>query len=69
MPDATTPNNLPRQLTSFIGRDRELAEVKHLLATAPLLKRGLVGTFHSVSRRHLHRYLHATGERQWLTAD
>lgn len=27
------PNNLPIQLTSFIGRDREMAEVKHLLAT------------------------------------
>jgi len=32
-----TPNNLPRQLTSFIGRERELAEVKNLLATTRLL--------------------------------
>src|SRR5881398_2676415 len=31
------PNNLPRQLTSFIGRERELAEVKRLLGAAPLL--------------------------------
>ncbi len=28
------PNNLPRQLTSFIGREREIAEVRRLLATA-----------------------------------
>jgi predicted ATPase/class 3 adenylate cyclase len=32
-----TPNNLPLQLTSFIGRERELAEVKELLATTRLL--------------------------------
>ncbi|HXF83456.1 MAG TPA: tetratricopeptide repeat protein [bacterium] len=31
------PNNLPRQLTSFIGRERELAEVTALLRTAPLV--------------------------------
>src|SRR5207245_1425139 len=31
------PNNLPRQLTSFIGRERELAEVTRLLATSPLV--------------------------------
>ncbi len=30
------PNNLPRQLTSFIGREHEIAEVKRLLT--PLLK-------------------------------
>jgi len=34
--DAFT-NNLPRQLTSFIGRRRELAEVKHLLAAARMV--------------------------------
>jgi hypothetical protein len=28
------PNNLPRPLTSFIGRERELAEAKRLLETA-----------------------------------
>jgi predicted ATPase len=28
------PNNLPRQLTSFIGREKEIAEVKRLLSTA-----------------------------------
>ncbi len=31
------PNNLPMQLTSFIGRERELAEVKQLLANTRLL--------------------------------
>ena len=31
------PNNLPIQLTSFIGRERELAEVKSQLASARLL--------------------------------
>ena len=31
------PNNLPRQLTSFIGRDREIAEVKRLLSTTCIL--------------------------------
>src|SRR5437870_3472477 len=40
--DAATPNNLPRQLTSFIGRERELVEVKRLLAATPLLT--LTGT-------------------------
>jgi predicted ATPase/class 3 adenylate cyclase len=32
-----TPNNLPQQLTSFIGRERELAETKKLLANTRLL--------------------------------
>ncbi|MGQ0548125.1 MAG: hypothetical protein ACT4PY_00420 [Armatimonadota bacterium] len=31
------PNNLPRQLTSFIGREEQIAEVKRLLSTTPLL--------------------------------
>ena len=31
------PNNLPRQLTSFVGRERELAETREILASAPLL--------------------------------
>ncbi len=31
------PNNLPRQLTSFVGREREMAEVKSLLPTTSLL--------------------------------
>lgn len=31
------PHNLPVQLTSFIGRDREISEVKHLLAKTRLL--------------------------------
>jgi predicted ATPase len=31
------PNNLPQQLTSFIGRERELAEVKKLLRRSRLL--------------------------------
>ncbi len=33
----TRPNNLPIPLTSFIGRTKELAEVKQLLATGRLL--------------------------------
>ena len=33
----TLPNNLPAQLTSFIGRVLELAEVKQLLTRTPLL--------------------------------
>jgi predicted ATPase len=32
-----TPNNLPHQATSFIGRERELTELKELLAKTPLL--------------------------------
>jgi hypothetical protein len=32
-----TPNNLPQQVTSFIGRERELAEIKKLLANTRLL--------------------------------
>jgi predicted ATPase/class 3 adenylate cyclase len=31
------PNNLPAQLTSFVGRDRELREVKELIRSAHLL--------------------------------
>ena len=33
----TLPNNLPRQLTSFVGRQREMGEIKHLLTTTCLL--------------------------------
>ena len=36
------PNNLPRQLTGFIGREREMADVKRLLTTTSLLS--LTGT-------------------------
>src|SRR6185436_11058103 len=36
------PNNLPRQLTSFVGREREIAEIRRLLAATSLLT--LVGT-------------------------
>ncbi len=36
------PNNLPRQLTSFIGREREMAELKHILSSASLVT--LTGT-------------------------
>ena len=35
------PNNLPRQLTSFIGRERDIAETERVLSTAPLVS--LVG--------------------------
>ncbi len=31
------PNNLPHQLTSFVGRDREMAEVRRMLETTRLL--------------------------------
>jgi predicted ATPase/class 3 adenylate cyclase len=31
------PNNLPRQLTSFVGRERDLAQVRRLLEAVPLL--------------------------------
>jgi predicted ATPase/class 3 adenylate cyclase len=31
------PNNLPRQLTTFVGREPEIAEAKRILASAPLL--------------------------------
>jgi predicted ATPase len=34
---APLSNNLPRQLTRFIGREREIAEVKRLLSSSPLL--------------------------------
>jgi predicted ATPase/class 3 adenylate cyclase len=34
---AATPNNLPQQITSFIGRERELDEAKRLLAKTRLL--------------------------------
>src|SRR5437762_12135694 len=37
-PAATvTNNNLPRQLTSFVGRDQEIAAIERLLATTRLL--------------------------------
>ena len=39
------PNNLPVQLTSFVGREREMTEVKRLLGTTHLLTlRGTGGT-------------------------
>jgi len=34
---AATPNNLPQQITSFIGREHELADAKRLLAQTRLL--------------------------------
>ena len=37
LPVNEIPNNLPHQATSFIGRERELEEVKSLLGTARLL--------------------------------
>src|SRR5262249_2157917 len=36
------PTNLPRQVSSFIGREREMADIKALLASTPLLT--LTGT-------------------------
>jgi predicted ATPase/class 3 adenylate cyclase len=32
-----SPHNLPEQLTSFIGREKEIAEIKHLLHSARLV--------------------------------
>jgi predicted ATPase/class 3 adenylate cyclase len=37
MPIAEIPNNLPQQITSFVGRERELAEVKALLGRSRLV--------------------------------
>ena len=37
-----TPNNLPQQATSFIGREKELAELKRLLPKTRLLN--LIGS-------------------------
>jgi predicted ATPase/class 3 adenylate cyclase len=37
LPVSEIPNNLPQQVTSFIGRERELGEVKELLAQHRLL--------------------------------
>ncbi len=34
---ASTPNNLAQQLNSFVGRDREMEQVRHLLANSRLL--------------------------------
>ena len=31
------PNNLPTQLTSFVGREREVADIKRLLGSSPLV--------------------------------
>src|SRR5207302_1664463 len=42
MTTVTVPNNLPLQLTSFIGREKEIAEVERLLGTTRLLT--LTGT-------------------------
>src|SRR5215470_5588746 len=36
-PVKTRPNNLPAELTSFVGRRKELSEVKRLLTTTRLL--------------------------------
>jgi len=41
----SVPNNLPEQLTSFVGREREIAEVRRLLASTRLLTlTGMGGT-------------------------
>ena len=42
MTSAAVPNNLPLQLTSFIGREKEIVEVERLLGTTHLLT--LTGT-------------------------
>ena len=35
--DASPPNNLPSELSSFVGREKELTEVKRLLENTRLL--------------------------------
>src|SRR4051794_16853366 len=42
MMTGSSPNNLPLQLTSFVGREREIAEVERLLGATRLLT--LTGT-------------------------
>src|SRR5712691_2007295 len=37
MTGSTVPHNLPLQLTSFVGREREIAEAKRLLGETRLL--------------------------------
>src|SRR5262245_57160614 len=37
MTTSSVPNNLPLQLTSFIGREKEIAEVKQLLGATRLV--------------------------------
>src|SRR5882672_4180741 len=37
MVTTNVPHNLPAQLTSFVGREREIAEVRRLLTTTRLL--------------------------------
>jgi hypothetical protein len=34
---SSTPNNLPQQMTSFIGRETELADVRRALGNARLV--------------------------------
>ena len=36
-PTSSVPNNLPRQLTQFIGRDGEVGEVRQRVVTSPLV--------------------------------
>ena len=33
----STPNNLPAELSSFVGRERELVELRRLLRTSRLI--------------------------------
>ncbi len=62
--DRAPPHNLPRQLTSFLGRDAVVAEIADLVATAPLVS--IVGTGGAgktraaveVGRRLLNRFPH-----------
>jgi hypothetical protein len=44
------PNNLPAQLTSFVGREKELADVKRLMQNAHILT--LVGPGGTGSMKH-----------------
>ena len=54
-PQASQPNNLPIPLTSFVGRTREIAEVKRLLANNRLVTLSGVGGCGKVPARSLRR--------------
>ena len=62
----TPPHNLPTQMTSFVGRQRELAEVRELLPNARLLSiTGLAGCGKTrlaveVARQVLHQFSDGT---------
>ncbi len=48
-------NGKPARTIGFAGAER--AHVNTAESIHALLKRGIIGTFHHVSKKHLHRYL------------